>query len=107
MILQQGRHDDVLDVTKSFFGICSKNSSYGNNGDHMLMEKQGKVCVLCSIKVVTIWKYESHLVFVTSLRWYVLVLENLELLSCLEFVLMRSIVIISKHCFQSLYLVFQ
>jgi hypothetical protein len=31
------------------------------------MDKQGKVCELCSIKVVTIWKCESHLVFVASL----------------------------------------
>ena len=36
----------------------------------MVMNKQGKFCELCLIKVVTIWKCESQFIFVTIVGYY-------------------------------------
>ena len=43
------------------------DSACCRSGCCMAMDKQGKFCELCLIKAVTIWKCESHFIFVTIL----------------------------------------
>ena len=48
----------------------ASDSACCRSGCCMAMNKQGKFCELCLIKVVTIWKCESHFIFVTIIRCY-------------------------------------
>ena len=48
----------------------ASDSACCRSGCCMPMGKQGKFCKLCLIKAVTIWKCESHFIFVTILGYY-------------------------------------
>ena len=46
------------------------DSACCRSGCCMAMDKQGKFCELCLIKLVTIWKCESQFIFVTIIGYY-------------------------------------
>jgi hypothetical protein len=46
--------NDEIVVRKTWDCKDAGDSSCGSTGDHMIMDKQGKFCVLCSIKSMTI-----------------------------------------------------
>ena len=71
--MQQEGHKCCSRCRKYFLSFSLKDigeNSCDNSGDKIVMDKQGKFFVLRSIQAGTIWKSESHHIFIENLGWY-------------------------------------